>query len=153
NIGSFIDSAPFPFAVVAPSISLSPNPITVGVGGQGLSVTVAVNQAPTSQIAITVDTRDHNIATVTSPAIIPAGQTTTTVTVAGVSVGSTMLTASLTGYSTANATVNVTSTPQPTVNITPPSFILNAAGTDTITVSRTNTGTTGALNVTLSVDR
>src|SRR5262249_48017111 len=98
NVGSFINSTPLPFTVVAPAITISPNPVaTVSVGNQ-VSLTVAVNQAPASQIVINVDTGDHNIAMVTTTATIPANQTTATVTLTGIAVGQTGVTASLTGY-------------------------------------------------------
>jgi mucin-19 len=152
NTGSYLDSTALPFSVVAPSISLSPNPASVSTRGT-VSVTVSVNQAPASPIAITVTSSDPNTATVSSPATIPANQTTTTVSLSGLAVGTVTLTGSLEGYTSGTLTASVTATPQPTLNVTPPSIVLNAAGTDTITVTRANSNNSVPLDVTLNVSR
>src|SRR6185295_12804931 len=114
--GVFIDSNALPFNVVGPAITLSPNPVSVAVGGS-VPITVAVNQAPTSPLTITVTSTVPGVATVVSPATIGIGQLATTVDVTGQSVGAAPITATLAGYNSGSTTANVTASPLPTINV------------------------------------
>ena len=153
NAGAFMFSPVSQFNVVNPAITLSPNPVNVSIGAT-FPVTVSVNQAPAAPISITVTSANPNIVSVVgSPAVIPANQTSTTINVTGVAVGNNIaLTASLTGYTSGATAVNVAATAAPTVSVTPPAILLNAAGSDTITVSRANSSNAVPLDVTLSVN-
>ena len=92
-------------------LDFTPDPLTV-VNGSSANITLTLSApAPSSGLTVNLLSDDTGIATVPGTVIISAGQTSTTISVSGISAGSTLLRANSPGIAETTATVNVESPP------------------------------------------
>lgn len=96
------------------TLTLTPRPLTVTVGKSALLTISLFTAAPAGGLPVTLESAGPTIATVTSPATIPAGATRATATVSGLSVGLTNLTVTAPGFAPA----------RPIIEVQPPPLIL-----------------------------
>jgi hypothetical protein len=118
--------------------------------GQTVPITISVDVAPTQNPAnITLTSSDGTILTVTSPVVIPVGQTSVTAQVTGVNFGTATITASAPGYISSPATsVSVAAN----LSFTPSTATIGTGGTITLTLTLSGSAPTNGVTVNLSSD-
>jgi hypothetical protein len=148
-----VSSAPSVFNVVAAGVTLAPNPVTISQGSS-FPVAVALNQVVTTVGGVDVSLSATVGGIISFPAVahISQGATVAVISVTGSAIGTTSLVATY-GTATDSIVINVQATAPATLNIAPAAITLNAAGTDTITVTRVNSNNAVPLDVTLNLSR
>src|SRR5438445_1620258 len=129
--------------------SLSPGTMTITQGGSG-TLTVTISAAQTTNTVVSLNSTAPGIAFVPSSVTVPAGQTSTSITVSANTPGTAQITASLNG-SSVTSLVTVTPALPTVVSLLPPTnpVTLGATTTLTVTISSTQpTDTTVAVSAT-----
>ena len=114
-------------------VSLLPSPLPVVIGANGtLTVTLNAGQLTNTEVNVTVD--QPSLVQVPAIVTVPAGQTSASFTVTGLTVGNATVTASLTG-TTKTATVQVQPPPPAVVSLLPNPLPLQQGATGSLTLT------------------